>query len=66
MNTAKQNSALGLLPKAMLLKFYQDQQKILKTWGIPLPDEDELFEAGCPLWVKVQFYDWIIREGVEF
>lgn len=54
-----------ILPLAMLLKLYQDQKKILGQWGVTLPPETELFDEGCPLHVKVQFFDWIIREGLE-
>ncbi len=62
------HSATGeyeILPLAMLLKLYSDQKKILGQWGVTLPPESELFEEGCPLRVKVQFFDWIIREGLE-
>lgn len=54
-----------ILPLAILLKHYRDQKKILGDWGVTLPPEDELFREECPLWMKVQFFDWIIREGLE-
>ena len=53
------------LPLAMLITHYQDQKKILGAWGVTLPPEDELFHEDCPLWVKVRFFDWVIREGLE-
>jgi hypothetical protein len=67
MQVAENNSKseYEFLPGAMLDTLYQDQKKILNMWGVTLPPETELFENECPLWMKVRFFDWIIREGLE-
>lgn len=48
----------------LLHDIYEDQQRIIRTWGITIPPDAEIFRAGCPLEAKVMFFDWLIREGL--
>ena len=51
-------------PENMLASVYADQRRIISRWGITLPCEEDLFKPDCPLWLKVSFFDWIIREAM--
>ena len=49
----------------LLHSIYEDQKRIITTWGITIPPEAEIFRPGCPLEAKVMFFDWLIREGLS-
>jgi len=61
----QQVPVIEFLPRKLLESLYIDQKRIIHEWGITIPEEAKLFEKKAPLWVKVMFYDWLIREGLS-
>ncbi len=51
--------------EARLEKVYRRQKQLIKSAGITIPPEQELFLEGAPLEAKVAFYSWVIHEAIS-
>ena len=54
-----------MYPASMLREMHEDQRRVLKAWGVTLPDDSEIFNEDTPLSVKVRLFDFMIREAME-
>lgn len=57
----KKTEELKQLPQAILNAMLEVQKKRIREKGITLPSDSKLFTIDCPMWVRVQFLDWMLR-----